>query len=133
MFGAATWRNEDGHATVTYMLAIGISLMVFVSMVNLLLFVYARGVIRAAVDEGVRAGSFADAGVNQCEARAGDALSDLLGGSLGDGVSVSCADSGVEMVATADVTLDSPIPGFASWSFVLEARAVKEPELVVTP
>jgi len=133
VLSAATWRDEDGHATVTYMLAIGISLMVFVSMVNLLLFVYARGVIRAAVDEGVRAGSFADAGVLECEARAGDALSDLLGGSLGDGVSVSCADSGVEMVATADVILDSPIPGFASWSFVLEARAVKEPDLVVTP
>lgn len=124
-------RDELGHATVTYMLAIAISLMVFVSMVNVLLFVYGRGVIRAAVDEGARAGSFADAGVAECQARAANALADLLGGSVGSGVSVTCADTGAESVATADAVLRSPIPGFGDWAFQLEARAVKEPALVV--
>jgi hypothetical protein len=126
-------RDETGHATVTYLLAIAISLMVFVSMVNVLLFVYARGVIRAAVDEGARSGSFSNAGEVECEARAGDALADLLGGRLGDGVSVSCADTGTEIIATADATLTSPIPGFGDWTFSLEATVVREPDFGATP
>ena len=131
--GARMRRDEGGHATVTYMLAIAVSLMVFVSMVNVLLFVYARGVVRAAVDEGARAGSFSDAGAAECEARAGDALADLLGGSLGNGVAVTCLDTGAEIVATGDAILESPMPGFGAWSFQLQARAVKEPELTATP
>jgi len=126
-------RDDQGHATVTYLLAIAISLMVFVSMVNVLLFVYARGVIRAAVDEGARAGSFSDAGVGECEARAADALSDLLGGQLGDGVAVTCAATGSEVRAVADAALTSPIPGFGTWRFSLEAAAVREPDLGVGP
>ena len=55
-----------------------------------------------------------------------DALTDLLGGDLGDGVTVACAVAGDEMVATADATLTSPIPGLGSWSFTLEGRARNE-------
>lgn len=109
------------------MLTVAIGMLVFVGMVNVLLFLYARGVIRAAVDEGARAGSFANTSTAECQARADDALGDLLGGPLGDGVTVQCAVIGAEMVATANATLTSPIPGIAPWSFVTEARAVNEP------
>lgn len=119
-------RRDDGHATVTYLLVIALSLMVFVAMVNVLLFVYARGVVRAAVDEGARAGTFGDAGVGACEARAADALGDLLGGHLGQGVSVTCRDAGDMVVASGSAVLESPIPGFGSWEFSLEAIAVRE-------
>jgi hypothetical protein len=122
--------REAGHATVTMLLAIAISLTVFVTMVNVMLFLYARGVVRAAVDEGARAGSLADTSVGECQARAQSALDDLLGGPLGDGVAVTCALVGGEMVATGNATLTSPIPGFGAWSFTLEARAVDEPDLV---
>ena len=108
------------------LVAIAILLVVFVTLVNVLLFLYARGVIRAAVDEGARAGSFADASTAECRARADDALGDLLGGDLGSDVAVVCAVSGDEMVAVADATLTSPIPGLGSWTFSLEARARNE-------
>jgi hypothetical protein len=108
------------------LLTIAVLFIVFVSLVNVLLFLYARGVIRAAVDEGARAGSFADASVAECRARADDALADLLGGDLGSGVVVNCSVAGDEMVAVADATLTSPIPGIGSWSFSMEARARNE-------
>ena len=82
--------------------------------------------IRAATDEAARAGSFANAATAACEARAASTLGDLLGGPLGDGVTVTCAVAGNDMVATADATLTSPIPGLGAWSFTLEARARNE-------
>jgi hypothetical protein len=47
-------------------------------------------------------------------------------GPLGDGLRFSCATVGGELVAVADATLDSPMPGVPSWSFRMEARAVQE-------
>ena len=67
--------DERGQASVTYLLAIVISLIVFVLMANLLMFLYARAVIRAAVDEGARAGSMANGSEVECLARATDARS----------------------------------------------------------
>lgn len=114
---------------MTMLLTVAVLFVVFVTMVNLLLFLYARGVIRAAVDEGARAGSFANASTSACEARAASALDDLLGGPLGDGVSVACSVAGDAMVATADATLTSPIPGLTTWTFTVEARVRNEPDL----
>jgi len=121
-----TTGSEAGQASVTMLLTIAILLLVFVSMVNVLLFLYARGVVRAAVDEGARAGSFANASVGECQTRAQNALDDLLGGTLGDGVSVGCSVVADEMVASATATLTSPIPGLGSWTFTLEGRARNE-------
>ena len=83
--------GERGQASVTYLLAIGVSMLVFMFMANVLMFLYARGVIRAAVDEGARAGAMASSADVECEARANDALDDLLAGEMGDGVTLSCA------------------------------------------
>lgn len=122
----ASARCEDGQASVTMLLTVGVLFIVFMTMVNVLLFVYARGVVRAAVDEGARAGSFANASAGECVSRAQNALDDLLGGPLGDNIAVACAVIGEEMVATANATLTSPIPGVGSWSFTLEGRARNE-------
>ena len=64
--------GERGQASVTYLLAIGVSMLVFMFMANVLMFLYARGVIRAAVDEGARAGAMASSADVECEARAND-------------------------------------------------------------
>jgi hypothetical protein len=66
------------------------------------------------------------AGVDACQDRAAEVLNSLMPGPLGDGVVVSCAGAGDQLVAVADVTLDSPLPGVPSWSFRMEARAVQE-------
>ena len=41
--------------TIQYVAAIGLSLVVFVTMANFVVDLYARGVVRSAMDEGARA------------------------------------------------------------------------------
>jgi len=122
-------RGEDGMTTAQYMAATGFSLIAFVMMANFVVFLYARGVVRAAVDEGARAGGRFGASAADCEARATDVVADLLGGGLGTGVRVGChEDDGDEVMrARADVVLRGWLPGvMPDWSFTLDAQSVKE-------
>jgi hypothetical protein len=114
--------------TVQYVVATGFSLAVVFFLVNFVVFVYARGAVRAAVDEGARSGSRADAGVAECVERSRDVVDDLVGGALGDGVRVTCEQPDPDtVVAYADVVLQSWLPGVVpDWTFELEARSVKE-------
>jgi len=118
--------EESGLASVGIMLAISFTLIVAVMVVNLFLYLYGQGAARAAIDEGVRAGSRVAAGKAVCEQRASEALDGLMPGPLGDDVVISCDPAGEELVAVADATLHSPLPGIPSWSFRMEARAVQE-------
>lgn len=115
--------------TVQYVAATAFSLLAFILMANFIVFVYARGVARAAVDEGARAGGRFGAGETECERRARDVVHDLLGGALGTGVRISCrgGDSADAMTARAEVVLHGWVPGLTpDWSFTLEGRSVKE-------
>jgi hypothetical protein len=120
--------GEDGMTTVQYVAATAFSLVVFVMLANLIVFLYARGVVRASVDEGARAGSRFGATTAECEARARDVLGDLLAGGLGTGVRVRCqAPNDDEMHATVNVTLRGWLPGLVpDWTFTLDARSVRE-------
>ena len=113
--------------TVQYVAATAFSLIVFVMMANFIVFLYARGVVRATVDEGARAGSRFGATTDECDSRARDVLGDLLAGRLGDDVSVRCENNEDEMHARAHVTLHGWLPLLVpDWSFTLDARSVKE-------
>ena len=115
--------------TTQYVAATAFSLLAFVMLSNFIVFLYARGVVRAAVDEGARAGGRFSAGASECESRADDVLGDLLGGPLGSGVQVDCREDPAEEVvkARAEVVLHGWIPGLTpDWSFTLEAQSVKE-------
>ena len=125
-FKAPLRSDERGLTSVGILLAVSFTLIVAVIVITLLLYLYGQGAARAAIDEGVRAGSRVDAGEEACRIRAEEALQGLMPGPLSDGVSLDCAVSGGELVATADVTLSSPLPGVPSWSFQMEARAVQE-------
>lgn len=118
--------DERGLTSVGILLAVSFTLIVAVIVVTLLLYLYGQGAARAAIDEGVRAGSRVGAGEAACELRAQEALDGLMPGPLGDGVRVDCLVAGGELVAVADVTLSSPLPGVPSWSFQMQARAVQE-------
>jgi hypothetical protein len=98
----------------------------FAVLANFVVFVYARGVVRAAVDEGARRGGRLGAGTGQCEARAEDVVDDLLGGQLGDGVSVSCSRSEGLVVARGRARFESWLPLVPDWNFTLEGRSVRE-------
>ncbi len=108
------------------MLAVAFTLIVAMAVINLLLYLYGQGATRAAIDEGVRAGSRVAAGEAACLQRSREALHGLMPGPLSDGVTINCLRVGDELIAVADVTLDSPLPGIPSWSFQMQARAVQE-------
>ena len=118
--------DERGLTSVGILLAVVFTLLVAVVVINMLLYLYGQGAARAAIDEGVRAGSRVDAGPESCELRAEEALQGLMPGPLRSGVVIGCDVIGNELVATADVTLTSPMPGVPAWSFQMEARAIQE-------
>jgi hypothetical protein len=126
------WRGgepsgEEGMTTVQYVAATALSLIAFVMMANFIVFLYARGVVRAAVDEGARAGSRFGATTAECDSRARDVLGDLLAGPLGSEVTVRCESNGEEMHASVHVTLRGWLPALVpDWTFSLDARSVKE-------
>jgi hypothetical protein len=98
----------------------------FAVLANFVVFVYARGVVRAAVDEGARRGGRLGASPAQCEARARDVVEDLLGGQLGNGVTISCSRSEGLVVAQGRARLQSWLPLVPDWNFTLESRSVRE-------
>jgi hypothetical protein len=119
--------GDDGMVTAQLVVAIGLSLVLLATLVNLLVLQYGRGVVRAALDEGVRAGSRAAAGSAECERRAQAALADLLGGAMGSGVRVRCSADDATVTAQADVTFHGWAPGVPDWRFTARAVAVREP------
>ncbi len=114
--------------TIQYVAATAMSLVVFVGMANFIVDLYARGVVRSALDEGARAGAPVDVSPTECEQRARDVLGTLLGGAMGRSVHVSCREVGGAMHAHAVVSFGGWLPAVPTWSFVLDASATKERE-----
>jgi hypothetical protein len=113
--------------TIQYVAATALSLVVFVAMANFVVDLYARGVVRAAVDEGARAGAPIDASADDCEQRTREVLTNLLGGASGRGVRVSCREIDGVMHAQADAILVGWLPGIVpTWSFTLDGTVTKE-------
>src|SRR5687767_14418010 len=108
--------DERGFLTPQMVLAIALSFVVLVMMVNLIVFQYGRGAVRAAVDEGVRRGTREPASVADCEARAREIVESLLGGPMGEGISIGCAEADGQMGAEAKVVFRSWLPGVPDWS-----------------
>ena len=113
--------------TVQFVVAAAFGLVVFVMLANVVVNMYARGAIRAAVDEGARAGAPVDASNEECRHRATDVLDNLLGGVMRAGVRVDCVDASGLVRARADVVLRGWLPGVVpDWTFSITGTAVKE-------
>jgi len=112
---------------VQFVAATSLTLIVFVALANVVVDLYARGVVRSAIDEGARAGAPIDASESDCEQRASDVLDNLLGGSLDRTIRITCRTHNGQMTAAATVVLRSWLPGVVpSWSFALTGSATKE-------
>lgn len=127
-------QHERGDIGIGTAWAVAMTLLAAVALLNVLLFLYGQSVVRAALDDGVRAGSRVDAGPAVCELRAQETIDDLIPGSLGDGVGApSCVVSGGVLVASITATFSSPLADSLSWTINLEARGVQEIPAVATP
>jgi hypothetical protein len=130
--GRPPGRPDAGFITVQYVWVIGTSLVLFTLFANVILVQYGRGVVRTALDEGVRAGArvtaSAPAAELACETAADRARQDLLGGRLGNHVSFDCTPDPATgtMRAVADATFASWFPAVPDWSFSATAVAVQE-------
>ena len=108
-------------------LAALLTVFAVVFLVQLVMATYIQGVARAAADEGVRAGSRVAAGQPVCELRATEVFGSLLPGPLGESVSVSCTNTGADLVAVVGVSVDSPTPGLPTFNITATGRATQEP------
>lgn len=122
--------GEDGYLTVQYLVVIGFSLVLFTALANLVVFQYARGVVRAALDEGARAGARTiasdPAALAACESRARSARDGLVAGRLADGMRITCELGPEVMVAQAEVHLAGWTPLVPDWRFEASATALRE-------
>ncbi len=120
-------RGEAGFTTIQYVVATGFSLLLFVLVANLLVDLYARGAVRDALDEGVRAGVPVAAGSDDCLARARDVVTSIANGATVRVDDLSCARDGDTVVATAHVVLRSWFPTLLpDWRLSLRASAHRE-------
>lgn len=118
---------ERGFTTIQYVIAVAWSLVLLVLVANLLVDLYARGAVRDALDDGVRAGSPAAASVAACEDRARQVVRGLVRGPLLN-ARVHCENSGAFIVAEAAVSLRSWLPMLLpDWHMTLHAEALREP------
>lgn len=118
---------EGGFATVSFLAAVAVSLAVFVAVTNLLVFGYARGAARVALDEGARAGARAD-DPTECTRRAEATLDDLLGGPLRAAWSeITCADDDDRITASVEGRLQAWAPVVPDWFVAEQAVATTTP------
>ena len=106
-------------------MAVALSLLLFVMLANVLVAGYARGVLRAAVDEGARAASRATADPATCDTRASAALDQLLG-TLAQGATVHCTVGSDRVVATGSMVVPAWLPAVPAFTFDVGAVAVRE-------
>jgi hypothetical protein len=119
--------GDRGAITIATAFAVGVVLVITVMVANVLVYQYGRGVVRAALDEGVRVGSRATegTGADVCEQIARETLDQLAAG-LGQGVTIQCADTGDSIIATAQVHFDGWLTSVADYDATFTASAARE-------
>jgi hypothetical protein len=102
-------------------------MVLLVLVANLVVDLYARGAVRDALDDGVRAGAAAPSPGAACEARAHEVVSGLVRGPLLS-ADLRCGAEGALVVADANVSLRSWLPMLVpDWHLKLHAIALLEP------
>lgn len=112
-------RDEVGALIPATVWAMAVSLLILALLMQVFIESYGKAAVRASLDDGVRAGSGVDGSPIVCEERARERLQGLLGGTMGDGVRIACAELDGRAVAHADVQ-------FPTSTFSVEAEAPKE-------
>ena len=118
--------HDSGFTTTQYVTAVAMSLVCFVMLANLVVDRYEQGALRAAVDEGARAGANVDAGPRECEQRGRDVVTALIGATRARGVQLSCRVVGGSMRATLTARQPAWFPLVPDWPIALTGSAPKE-------
>lgn len=124
-----TERKQRGAATLSGVLSIGILLVVFVLVAQFSAWIYGRGALRAAAQDGARHAAPLDAPAGTCEAAFERVRSELLRGALGDGVGeVRCTIGPDVVLVEVSARFESWLPITPGWNTTVRAIAVREAE-----
>ncbi len=113
------------------------SLLLLVYGAQFVVFTYGRGAVRAALDEGARAGIAARSpadGIRECEAHARAAIEQMLGPRMRAGVAIRCEATDLDVTAVAQVRFRgwvAPAMGgwkVDDWSFTTRATVLLDPD-----
>lgn len=118
--------TDRGVSSVQFLLAAGLGLILFLALANLVVVQYGRGAVQSALEQGARAGSLSGSSV-ECEAVARDVVSQLLGGEMSHGLTISCAPAGALMTAQGSGEFAAWTPMSPPFSVSLVSEAVMEP------
>ena len=119
--------GDSGFVTMQYVIAVAWSLVLLVLVANFLVDLYARGAVRDALDDGVRAAAPSSKPGAACERRAQDVITGLVRGPLVT-ARVHCEATGGYVTAEAQVSLRSWLPMLVpDWRMTLHAVAQREP------
>lgn len=119
--------SDRGFTSVQFVLAAGLSLVLFVALANLVVVQYGRGAVRSALEQGARAGAVAGT-VAACEETAWSVVDQLLGGSMSNRLEMSCVVGGGGVVASASVVFEAWVPLTPDFEVSLSTEAFLEPE-----
>jgi Flp pilus assembly protein TadG len=119
-------RGDRGATFIALVMATGVVLVLVTAIMQVIVFQYGKGAVRAALDEAARSAARSPTSVETCQARAANALGDLLGGPMGDGVEVSCTDGPDRVTVTANVHFDGWFGSLTDYNATLTASAAKE-------
>jgi hypothetical protein len=116
-------------ATAQWVLLASFSMVFLAVLLNLVAVQYAHGVIRSALDEGIRRATPAPAGVAECRDGIDEVLDGLMAGPFGDDISTTCVVLAGQVVASANARFSSWVPGVPDVSLDVEVRGVKESDV----
>lgn len=119
--------SDPGVASVQFLLAAGLALILFIALANLVVVQYGRGAIQSALEQGARAGAVSGSPVD-CEERIVDVVGQLLGGAMSDGIDVGCSTAGVLMVARGSAVFETWTPLAPDFVVILVSEALMEPD-----
>jgi hypothetical protein len=117
--------SDRGVSSVQFLIASGLGLVFFLALANIVVVQYGRGALRSALDQGVRVGSVSQS-TERCEQRIDEVLGQLLGGSMGDGVTAECEISAGVVAASASAVFPSWTPFSADFEVEMTALATLE-------
>jgi hypothetical protein len=118
-------RSERGLASIQFVLAAAMAMILVVGLVQVLAYQYARGAALAAIERGVRAATVTGAASATCMDTARASLSEVLGGEMD--VAVSCRSSDDLVVAEATGTVPAWVWGGPELAFRVVTVARMEP------
>ncbi len=107
-------------------MAAALSLLFTAGLLDAAVVQYSQGAIHSALEAGTRAGARLGSDPGECERVARTWLDDVLGGTRGDAVAISCRSDSVTVRASAAAVWDAWLPGVPAWDVRIEAARSRE-------